>query len=46
MLFDFEQDDFNYENNDVYQKIAFRVAHNDEQKKLVKEIGPIFFNFS
>ena len=49
MLLDFEQEDFNYENNDVYQKIAFRVAHNDEQKKLIKEIWPIFLtsaNFS
>jgi tRNA A37 threonylcarbamoyladenosine synthetase subunit TsaC/SUA5/YrdC len=26
----------------MYQKIAFRIAHNDAQKKLIKEVGPIF----
>ena len=26
----------------MYKKIALRVAHNDAQKKLIKEVGPIF----
>lgn len=31
-----------FQNRDMYKKIAFRVAHNDTQKKLIKEVGPIF----
>lgn len=31
-----------FQNRDMYQKIAFRIAHNDAQKKLIKEVGPIF----
>lgn len=31
-----------FQNRDVYKKIAFRVAHNDSQTKLIKEVGPIF----
>ncbi|NDK08529.1 hypothetical protein EOM39_04775 [Candidatus Gracilibacteria bacterium] len=31
-----------FQNRDMYKKIAFRVAHNDAQKKLIKEVGPIF----
>jgi tRNA A37 threonylcarbamoyladenosine synthetase subunit TsaC/SUA5/YrdC len=42
MIFELDQDDFKYENKDEYKKIAFRVAHNDYQKKLISEIGPIF----
>jgi hypothetical protein len=38
MIIDLEQEDFKYENKDEYKKIAFRVAHNDFQKKLISEI--------
>ncbi|MFA5917473.1 MAG: Sua5/YciO/YrdC/YwlC family protein [Candidatus Gracilibacteria bacterium] len=31
-----------FQNRDMYQKIAFRIAHNNAQKKLIKEVGPIF----
>lgn len=31
-----------FQNRDIYKKIAFRVAHNDAQKKLIKEVWPIF----
>lgn len=40
---------FNYKNKEVYKQIAFRVAHNDIQKKLINDIWPIFLtsaNFS
>lgn len=49
MVINLEQEDFEYKNKEVYKKIAFRVAHNDIQKKLISEIGPIFLtsaNFS
>lgn len=49
MLLQMDQEDFSYPNKEVYQKIAFRVAHNDIQKKLIHDIGPIFLtsaNFS
>lgn len=29
-------------NRDIYEQFAFRVAHNETQKKLLKEVGPIF----
>ncbi len=38
----YEDDDISFENRDVYQQIAFRVAHTSEQKKLIKKHGPIF----
>lgn len=31
-----------FQNRDVYEKFAFRVAHTSEQKKLTKNIGPLF----
>lgn len=31
-----------FQNRDMYKKIAIRVAHNDAQKKLIKEVWPIF----
>lgn len=31
-----------FQNSDVYSSIAFRIAHNDEQEKLIKKIWPIF----
>lgn len=31
-----------FRNREVYEKIAFRVANNKIQKKLLKEVGPIF----
>lgn len=49
MILNLEQKDFNYKNKEVYKKIAFRVAHNDIQKKLINDIWPIFLtsaNFS
>lgn len=49
MILNLEQEDFEYQNKEIYKKIAFRVAHNDIQKKLIKEIWPIFLtsaNFS
>lgn len=44
-----EKDNYLYENTREYEKIAFRVAHNEIQKKLVKKVWPIFLtsaNFS
>lgn len=38
----FENENEYFENRDVYEKIAFRVAHTSEQKKLLREVGPIF----
>lgn len=49
MVLNLEQEDFCYENKQFYKKIAFRVAHNDIQKKLISEVWPIFLtsaNFS
>jgi len=49
MLLDFEDENFNYENNKLYQKIAFRVANTKLQTNLLKTTGPIFLtsaNFS
>ena len=49
MVLNLEQEDFEYQNKEVYKKLAFRVANNDIQKKLTSEIGPIFLtsaNFS
>ncbi|MDP5039204.1 MAG: Sua5/YciO/YrdC/YwlC family protein [Candidatus Gracilibacteria bacterium] len=49
MLLDFEDSNFNYENNKIYEKIAFRVANTKLQKNLLKNNGPIFLtsaNFS
>lgn len=49
MVLNLEQEDFEYQNKEVYKKLAFRVANNDIQKKLISEIGPIFLtsaNFS
>ncbi len=37
-----ENDKLLYENWDLYDKIAFRVAHNDIQKELIWEVGSIF----
>lgn len=41
-LLNFEDEEFNFVNKDEYKLIAFRVAHNDIQKKLIDEVGPIF----
>jgi tRNA A37 threonylcarbamoyladenosine synthetase subunit TsaC/SUA5/YrdC len=38
----FEDEDVNFINKDQYKQIAFRVANNSIQKKLVKKVGPIF----
>jgi tRNA A37 threonylcarbamoyladenosine synthetase subunit TsaC/SUA5/YrdC len=49
MIMELDQEDFEYKNKEEYKKFAFRVAHNDVQKKLISEIGPIFLtsaNFS
>lgn len=49
MFINLEQEDFDFENKEFYEKIAFRVANNDIEKKLIKEIWPIFLtsaNFS
>ena len=49
MILNLEQEDFCYENKESYKKIAFRVANNEIQTKLIDETGPIFLtsaNFS
>ncbi len=49
MVLNLEQEDFEYQNKEMYKKIAFRVAHSEIQKKLIWEIWPIFLtsaNFS
>ncbi len=49
MIFELEQPDFEYKNKEFYEKFAFRVAHNDFQKKLIEDVWPIFLtsaNFS
>lgn len=49
MVINLEQEDFEYQNKEFYKKIAFRVAHNEIQKKLIYEVWPIFLtsaNFS
>lgn len=38
----FEDDEIKFVNKEQYILIAFRVANNEIQKKLIKEIGPIF----
>ena len=38
----YEDDKINFINKDEYKLIAFRVAHNDIQKKLLLEVWPIF----
>jgi len=42
MILNLEQEDFEYKNKEIYEKFSFRVAHNNIQKKLIKEIWPIF----
>jgi len=37
-----DEEDGMFENNDVYQQIGFRVAHTPKQKKLIKEVWPIW----
>lgn len=49
MILNLEQEDFCYENKESYKKIAFRVANNEIEKRLIDEVGPIFLtsaNFS
>lgn len=49
MILNLEQEDFEYQNKEIYKKIAFRVANNEIEKKLIWEIWPIFLtsaNFS
>jgi hypothetical protein len=38
MILELEQEDFSYENKEAYEKIAFRIANTDIQKKLISEI--------
>jgi len=38
MILNLEDEEFEYRNKDLYEKIAFRVAHTPEQKKLIKEV--------
>lgn len=42
MILNLEQEDFEYQNKEFYKKIAFRVANNEIEKKLINEIWPIF----
>ena len=42
MILNLEQEDFEYKNKNVYTYIAFRVANNEIEKKLISDIGPIF----
>ncbi len=37
-----DEEEWMFENNDIYDFIAFRVAHNPIQKKLIKRFGPIW----
>lgn len=49
MVLNLEQEDFCYQNKEAYKKIAFRVANNEIEKKLIWEVWPIFLtsaNFS
>lgn len=41
-MLQYEDEEMKFPNKDIYKKIAFRVAHNKEQKKLIKKVGPIF----
>jgi len=41
-MLQFEDEEMKFDNKEVYEKIAFRVAHNKEQKNLIKKIWPIF----
>jgi L-threonylcarbamoyladenylate synthase len=38
----YEDEEMKFDNKEVYEKIAFRVAHNKTQKNLIKKVGPIF----
>lgn len=42
MILNLEQEDFEYQNKEFYKEIAFRVANNEIEKKLLSEIWPIF----
>lgn len=42
IILNLEQEDFFYKNKEFYKSIAFRVANNEIQKKLINEIWPIF----
>jgi len=37
-----DEDNNEFINRDMYESFAFRVAHNDTQKRLLKENGPMF----
>ncbi|MBB1564958.1 Sua5/YciO/YrdC/YwlC family protein [Candidatus Gracilibacteria bacterium] len=37
-----EENNEEFFNRDIYEKFAFRVANNETQKKILKEVGPIF----
>ena len=37
-----ESEDGKFQNDDVYNQIAFRVAHTPEQKRLIKKLWPIW----
>lgn len=41
-LLQFDDEKHFYKNKDVYEKIAFRVAHTSDQTKLLKKVWPIF----
>lgn len=42
MMLNLWEDEFVYENKEIYKNISFRVANNEIQKNLIKEIWPIF----
>ena len=42
MILNLDQEDFEYKNKEVYSKIAFRIANNEIEKKLISEVWPIF----
>jgi tRNA A37 threonylcarbamoyladenosine synthetase subunit TsaC/SUA5/YrdC len=42
VLIHFDEGKHFYKNKDVYEKMAFRVAHTASQKKLLNKIGPMF----
>ena len=38
----YEEEENFFRNKEIYKKIAFRIAHTEEQKKLIKKSWPIF----
>ena len=41
-LIHFKDEYLDFHNSEIYDKIGFRVANNDVEKKLIEEVGPLF----